>query len=411
MERETVMTSSVALLRQMVDADPTNAAAWLLLGREYAKEGLAADALSCYTQALRHGDGSLRESVLAELDRLAERRGDSTVGLTPDAELAPPLRESVPAEAPEQPEGSRPGPLRVLSGGKQDKKTAAGDVTFADVGGLAEVKQAIEMKIIKPFLDPHLFARFRKKAGGGILLYGPPGCGKTFIARATAGECKAKFVSVHISDILGSYVGESEQNLHAVFTTARAQKPSVLFFDELDTLGYSRGKSQSHAMRGVIDQLLVEMDGMESDADKLLIIGATNMPWDVDAAFKRPGRFDKMLFVPPPDEPARRTIFSLKLGDKPAALDVNLDVLAQRTDLYSGADIDNVVELATERVLTDIMSSGRERLIQMDDLLTAVANTRPSTVEWLRTVKNYVKYANQAGAYNEVDAYLRSHRV
>jgi SpoVK/Ycf46/Vps4 family AAA+-type ATPase len=206
---------------------------------------------------------------------------------------------------------------------------------------------------------------------------------------------------------LDPYLGVSEQNIKDIFSTARANKPGVLFFDEVDAIGYNRSKSSSQHMRPIIDQLLSEIEGIDSSTEQILIIGATNMPWDVDPAFKRPGRFDKMIFVAPPDIKAREAIFQLKLADRPVdAIDYGL--LAQNTQLYSGADIENVVELACEQVIAEIMRTGVERPILMKDLMDAIANSKPSTVEWLRTVKNYVKYANQSGMYDDVDKFLTS---
>jgi SpoVK/Ycf46/Vps4 family AAA+-type ATPase len=133
------------------------------------------------------------------------------------------------------------------------------------------------------------------------------------------------------------------------------------------------------------------------------------MPWDVDTAFKRPGRFDKTIFVSPPDQGARALIFKLKLKDRPTDI-IDYNMLAKNTELYSGADIENVVEVATENVITEILSSGVERLITMNDLVEAIKCTKPSTIEWLRTIKNYVKYSNQAGVYDEVEKFLASHK-
>ncbi len=431
----------IELLRQLTAAHPENAQTWYLLGMEYAEAGDIALALSAYAEALQHGADDLKPSIAAALAQLSARAGSDGAGTgagsasgsetaraSGDSSESGDERDrrqpltvgsmSADADANHGPDyGAKdrartPGMgLRVLQGGVTElrRPVEPNRVTFADVGGLEDVKRSIDMKIIQPFTTPGLFTKFKKKVGGGILLYGPPGCGKTFIARATAGECGASFVSVHISDILGKYVGESEENLHAVFTTARAQRPSVLFFDEIDTLGYSRAKSTSQPMRGVIDQLLMEMEGATTDMDRILLIGSTNTPWDVDPAFKRPGRFDKLIFVAPPDLPARAHIFRLKLDGRPLGR-IDVDALARQTDLYSGADIENVVEVATERVINGILESGVERPIEMRDLEAAIADTKPSTVNWLRTVKNYVKYANQDGQYNDVEAFLRKYR-
>nr|WP_166245306.1 ATP-binding protein [Paenibacillus turpanensis] len=305
----------------------------------------------------------------------------------------------------------KPG-LHVLHGGLDSASAPepAPDkhrITFADVAGLADLKKAIQMRIISPFYNQGLFSRFRKKTGGGVLLYGPPGCGKTFIARATAGECKANFINVHITDILDPYIGVSESNLLEIFEKARHRKPSVMFFDEIDAIGFNRSKSSSH-MRGLVDTLLTQMEGMDTSTDQVLVIGATNMPWDVDNALKRPGRFDRLIFVAPPDEVAREQMFRLKLSGRYVGI-INCARLAERTEFFSGADIENVCERAAEYVLGEIMDTGVERPIEQRDVERAIEETQPSTLEWMRTAKNYVKYSNQSGLYNDVEQYLKKH--
>ena len=280
-------------------------------------------------------------------------------------------------------------------------------ITFADVGGLDNIKEAINLKIIQPFLHPELFSKFNKVAGGGMLLYGPPGCGKTFIAKATAGECNASFINMNITDIMDKYYGNSEKNIENLFIRARSSTPCIVFIDEIDMLGYSRSKDRdSSTMRGVVDQLLSEMEGINSNNEGILVIAATNMPWDVDTALKRPGRFDKVIFVPPPDLDSRKMIFESQFKDKPCDnLDYNM--LAQQTELFSGADISGIAELATEQVLKEILQSGdSNRKITQKDVLNAIANTRCSTKEWLRIISDYVKYSNQTGQYSDVEEYL-----
>lgn len=300
--------------------------------------------------------------------------------------------------------------LQVVAGGNEpapERKAGVPVITFEHVAGLKDLKKTIQMKIISPFFNQGLFAKFRKKTGGGVLLYGPPGCGKTYMARATAGECRAKFITVHITDILDPYIGISERNLKEMFDKARAQRPSVMFFDEVDAIGFNRSKSSS-LTRGLVDTFLHEMDGIDSDTDHLLIIGATNMPWDVDNALKRPGRFDRLVFVEPPDVEAREHIFALQMHERYAE---KLDTakLANATEFFSGADIANVCERAVERVLMEILETGVERPVRMRDMEEALAEVQPSTLDWLRTAKNYVKYANQGGMYNDIERYLRKH--
>ena len=190
--------------------------------------------------------------------------------------------------------------------------------TFGDVGGMDSVKEEIRMKIILPLEHPEMFEAYGKKVGGGILMYGPPGCGKTYLARATAGEVKAAFLSIGISDVLDMWIGSSEKNLHELFEQARRNRPCVLFFDEVDALGASRADMRHSGGRHLINQFLAELDGVDAANEGVLILAATNAPWHLDNAFRRPGRFDRIVFVPPPDQPARAAILRLMLTGKPS---------------------------------------------------------------------------------------------
>lgn len=399
--------SQVEIIRQLLKDSESNGSLWYLLGLEYVHAGERSSALEAFGRALQYSDDKLKSQVSEQLIALStSAEPEKPLSVTSEPE------ESVSCSSSE--DGvvkSFAGGIHVIQGGLGKKAAIPANdiVTFADVGGLDQVKKSIRLKIIEPFASPGLFEKFRKKSGGGILLYGPPGCGKTFMAKATAGECRAKFVGISINDILDPYLGVSEQQLHDVFGSARAGAPCILFFDEIDTLGFHRGKSSSHLLRGVIDQLLTELDGLNSSTEQILVIGATNTPWDVDPAFKRPGRFDRLQFVPPPDLEARKVIFQLKLSERPTD-SIDFNALALATELYSGADIENVVELATENVIDEIMHTRIERPIRMNDLLLSIERTSPSTIEWLRTVKTYVKYGNQSRQYDEVQKFLSKHK-
>jgi len=283
-------------------------------------------------------------------------------------------------------------------------------VRFDDVAGMDDLKRTIRLQIIEPFLRPGLFARFKKRAGGGVLLYGPPGCGKTMMARAVAGECRAEFVSVGISDVLSMWIGESESNLALLFEKARSQAPSVLFFDELDALAFSRSKANSEHTRQVVNEFLAQLDGFGADNQGVLILAATNMPWDVDTAMKRPGRFSRQIFVPPPDEAARAEIFRLKLDGVPVE-SIDFAAAAKATPHFSGADIEGAVELAKEYVLEEHIAKNVERPIGNADLTRAVREMRPSTLDWLRTARNLVKYAGADDAYRDVEDYLKKSKI
>ncbi|MBC6993420.1 AAA family ATPase [Neolewinella lacunae] len=280
------------------------------------------------------------------------------------------------------------------------------DTKFKDVGGMDSVKREIDLKIIQPLKHVDLYKSYGKKVGGGILLYGPPGCGKTFIARATAGEIDANFINVGLDDILDMWVGNSEKQLAGYFDLAREKKPCVLFFDEVDALGAKRSDMRQSAARNVINQFLSELDGIRGDNDGILVIGATNVPWHLDTAFRRPGRFDRIIFVPPPDEAGREAIFRLKLAGKPQEK-LDFAKLARKSEQYSGADINAVIDIAVEGILEEAIKTGTPRPLSTKDLLQGIETHRPSTAEWFTTARNYATFANKGGMYDDILKYLK----
>jgi SpoVK/Ycf46/Vps4 family AAA+-type ATPase len=279
-------------------------------------------------------------------------------------------------------------------------------LTFAQVGGMEAVKDEIRMKIINPLLRPELYRAYGKPIGGGILMYGPPGCGKTYLARATAGEIRAGFLCVGISDVLDMWIGNSERNLHELFENARSHQPCVLFFDEADALGASRSDMRHHAGRQLVNQFLAEMDGVKSSNQGLLILAATNAPWHLDPAFRRPGRFDRVLFVPPPDGPARAAILRIHCRGKPVE-DIDYETVAKKTAEFSGADLKAVVDVAVERKLKEALRSGTPHPLTTRDLLQATGTLKPTTREWFATARNYALYSNQGGVYDDVLEHLK----
>ncbi len=294
---------------------------------------------------------------------------------------------AIPPEAPLAPDPERPA------------------VTFADVGGMEALKEEIRRKLIYPFQRPELYAAYGKRAGGGLLLYGPPGCGKTYLARATAGEVDAAFLPVGLHDVLNMWIGESEKRLHGLFEAARAQSPCVLFFDEVDALGARRSDLRQSSGRHVINQFLSELDGVDTDNEGVLVLAATNAPWHLDGAFRRPGRFDEIAFVPPPDRAGRAEILALLLRDKPTA-QPDLDAVARVTDRFSGADLRAVVDLAVDGKLDQALRTGVPGPLTTRDLLAAAKRRQPTTTDWFATARNHALYANEAGLYDDVLAYL-----
>ena len=283
-------------------------------------------------------------------------------------------------------------------------------IRLTDVGGLTDVKRRLETSFLGPMRNPELRAMYGKSLRGGLLLYGPPGCGKTFLARALAGELGARFFSVGLHDVLDMWLGESERNVHRIFELARRAAPCVLFLDEVDALGLRRSALTHSAGRNVVVQFLSELDSTRDDNEGVFVLGATNQPWDVDPALRRPGRFDRMLLVLPPDEEARRVILESHLRNRPVS-GVAVKKLAKSTDGYSGADLRLVCEAAAELAMEASLAAGSPRPITMADLVQALAGVTPSTRPWFEVARNYVLFANEGGTYDDLLAYLKRLRL
>jgi transitional endoplasmic reticulum ATPase len=280
------------------------------------------------------------------------------------------------------------------------------NISFKDVGGMEEVKEEIRLKIIYPLTHAEMYRAYGKSIGGGILLYGPPGCGKTHLARATAGEIQAGFISVGLNEILDMWIGSSEKNLHQLFDRARRNQPSVLFFDEVDALAASRADLRQSSGKQLINQFLTELDGVQYSNEGVLILAATNAPWHLDTAFRRPGRFDRILLVPPPDAAARAAILRILCQGKPLA-DIDYQFLAQKTEGCSGADLKLLVDLAVEQKIQAAMKTGIPQPLTTKDLAVAASGVKPSTREWFNTARNYAVHANQDGNYDDILKYLK----
>lgn len=374
--------------------------------RLYLEDGQVKDAARVYRLALA------KDPTLADPD-LDARLSDVPAPAPAPVKLSlkvPPL--SAPPTRSEPDQADEADKEMVFVVGKDEPDAASiyeverPKINFRNVGGMEKLKEEIRMKIIYPMAHPELFRAYGKPIGGGILMYGPPGCGKTHLARATAGEVQAAFLSIGLHDVLDMYIGQSERNLHQIFELARQKAPCVLFFDEVDALGGNRADMRHNAMRQVINQLLSEMDGVDASNEGVLILAATNTPWYVDQALRRPGRFDRVLFVPPPDAPAREAILRLLLENKPSS-GVDYARLAAEAKNFSGADLKGAVDLAIEHKLSDAMRRGTLPPLTNNDVLAAIHQQRATTVEWFETARNYAVYSNEGGLYDDILTYLK----
>jgi AAA+ superfamily predicted ATPase len=377
-------SQALVILEDIVRHPNAPPRALLLHAQALAATGEVQSAVAQYRRAIT-ADASLAD------DDLAKR-----LGIGPDARQSEVVEGKVRAtsDLDDEPEPASDSPERPK-------------INFSHVGGMEAVKEAIRLKIIHPLTHPELYRAYGKSIGGGILMYGPPGCGKTYLARATAGEIQARFLSVGISDVLDMWIGSSERNLHSLFEQAREHKPCVLFFDEVDALGASRSDMRhSAANRQIINQFLAEMDSVSSSNEGVLVLGATNAPWHLDSAFRRPGRFDRVLFVPPPDAPARSAILRLLCEGKPCEK-IDFDYLGSRTQDFSGADLKAVVDAAIEGKLQEALKSGTPKPLSTKDLAAAILTLKPTTKEWFASARNYALYSNVGGIYDEILQYLK----
>ena len=263
---------------------------------------------------------------------------------------------------------------------------------FDQVAGMKKMKEEINESIVYPLLKPELAKKYGRLAGGGIMLYGPPGCGKTFIMKAAAGECNSNFINAKISDIVDMYVGNTEKNLHNIFETARKNSPCIIFFDEVEAMAGRRedmGQSNAH-MKMAVNQLLFEMDGVESNNANVLVVGATNAPWDVDPALRRSGRFGKAVIIPEPDFNSRKDIIRLHVKKVPAASRICYFRLALATVGYASADLKAVVEEAASIPWRTAFKTGHQRSVTTEDFIAALKKKKSTLPPWYAQAKKQI---------------------
>ena len=360
---------AIADINKVIELKPEFSEAYYILGLAYEYKNIPDKAIEAYNKALK-----LNPNFKDAQNRL---------------ELTLSKKEK---------EGKEP--AKAGSGGGTEAKIEDGQIkevaflekpkmNFTSVAGMDHMKSIIVRYIVWPFKDPKLAEKYGMKAGGGVMLYGPPGCGKTFIAKATAGECAANFINAKISDIVDMYAGNTEKNLHKVFDTARKNAPSILFFDEVEALGGKREGEQQQHMKMAVNQMLAEMDGIEGTTENVLVMAATNMPWDVDPALRRSGRFGTVVYIPPPDLKSRIAIFKLECKTRPVGR-IAWVRLGIATLGYSSADLKQVVKEAAMIPWEEEFKTGKGRHITTGDFVRVVKQRKSTLAPWYQLVEKEI---------------------
>ncbi|NXX78894.1 TERA ATPase, partial [Urocolius indicus] len=282
-------------------------------------------------------------------------------------------------------------------------------VTWEDIGGLEDVKRELQELVQYPVEHPDKFLKFGMTPSKGVLFYGPPGCGKTLLAKAIANECQANFISIKGPELLTMWFGESEANVREIFDKARQAAPCVLFFDELDSIAKARGGNIGDgggAADRVINQILTEMDGM-STKKNVFIIGATNRPDIIDPAILRPGRLDQLIYIPLPDEKSRVAILRANLRKSPVAKDVDLDFLAKMTNGFSGADLTEICQRACKLAIRESIESEirRERERQTNPSAMEVEEDDPVPEIRRDHFEEAMRFARRSVSDNDIRKY------
>ncbi len=419
----------IVALESVLSGDPNNMAVrlhlvGLLIGAGRADEALAHARVVLASDPVNHeglglaavaaglvGDAKAEAGYSAVLAALQGNASKPPRPLSPEP---PTLSRPVSFDdgpAIDDPFDERDGDAAAPAAGTIDPAIERPQHTLAAVAGMEQVKRQLQLAFLGPMRNAELRQAFGTNLRGGLLLYGPPGCGKTFLARALAGELGAHFFSIGLADVLDMWMGQSERNIRELFETARRAAPCVMFFDEVDALGQKRSHLRhSGSMRNVVAQLLTELDGTGGSNDGVFVLAATNHPWDVDVALRRPGRFDRTILVLPPDQPAREAILAMNLASRACAPDLDLRSIAAATEGYSGADLAHLCETAAQAALARSLDAGRIVPIGRHDVRKAAKDVRRSTDAWFETAGNFATFANGAGEYDDLLAYLRTHR-
>lgn len=269
------------------------------------------------------------------------------------------------------------------------------NITFADVAGLEDVKKAITIRMINPVKYPDKYKMYAKKSGGGVLLYGPPGTGKTMIAKAIAHEVGAKFYAVKGSDIVSKWVGESEKNINSLFEEANKQDRAIIFIDEMDNLLGKRGVDTHNDKR--VNEFLQQIDGFAGRNQNLLLLGATNRPWDIDSAATRSGRFSQKIYLPLPDAPARKFMLEKNMKNVPVVDDFDIDRIVEQTENYSGADIEELCDRAKDEPLLKAIATDTIVKMTNEDFDNVLSIMPPSVTP--KEIELFEKYNEEVNGY------------
>ncbi len=396
---------SLQTLRDTVALHPDDKLARLCLVTALLGAGIIVEAFGHLAVVYQAGvqDRTIALQLQAALCEIAEGLGHLHVLDPPDppasaADDGPVTGDAVPTDP--EPTRERARVADGQEGGGIDLEFVRPPVTLADVAGLEEVKQHINTKLLAPLRNKELAQRYGRTPSGGLLMWGPPGCGKTFIARALAGTLDVDFSAVGMDEILDMWIGSSEKNLATLFEAARRRAPCVLFFDETDAVGGRRSRMGVNVtMRTVVSQLLTELDGAVRDNSGVFTIGATNLPWDIDPALRRPGRFDKTLFVPPPDKAARIAVLASRLAVAPLGDDLDLARIADMSAGRSAADVGYIVETALDGAFNKAIATTTDAVVDQRALEIAASTTSSSITDWVRFATTAAEASDDAEMY------------
>jgi SpoVK/Ycf46/Vps4 family AAA+-type ATPase len=380
----------LAGLRAAVEAVPDNLALRLHVAAVLLEAGRPAESLEHSSAVLALEPGQ-REAV--------ELAGRAT-GALPEASLSAPA--AYPTAAPEPQHRAATVDQWVL-GEVEEPRT-----TLADVAGMPAIRRWLSTAFLTSLRDPKMRRLFGRSLRGGLLMYGPPGCGKTFLARALAGELEAGFLGIDLAHVVDMWLGYSRRSIHEIFETARAAAPCLLYLDQLDAIGPRRAGRRHSIGRGVVDQLVAELYSASEEHEGVFVVAATEHPWDVDSLLRQPGRLDHRLLVLPPDLQAREAIIRSVLAGRPLAEDLDLAGLAARTDKYSAADLAQLCESAAAAALEASLVSNSSRPIAMADFTRGLHEIRPSTPPWFELARDYARFAAEPGSYDDLVSYLRA---